>query len=97
MQQNQTNQTQKQRPIKKIRAGAISANVWRNTAMKGTQKMEFYSITVERNYKNKQDQWASTNSFRQNDLPKVQLVLAQAYEFLTLNKDESIPEVENIY
>ncbi len=72
-------------PEKKFRAGAISATVWKNQAVSKTgENVSYYSISVERSYKDKSDQWQSTTSYRTNDIPKVVLVLNKAYEFLNL-------------
>jgi hypothetical protein len=49
------------RPVDKIRVGDISATIW-------DQKNGFYSATLERNYKDKNGQWQSTNSFSAHDL-----------------------------
>jgi len=36
----------------------------------------------------KQGQWQSTNSFRIGDIPKANIVLQKAYEFLILNEQD---------
>ncbi len=88
------------KPEKKFRAGPITATLWKNsvTRQDGTTG-EFYTISLERSYKDKADQWAKTQSLRVNDLPKATLVLNKAYEFLTLkevDQNSSEPEVEEI-
>jgi len=83
-------------PEKKFKAGPVSATIWKN---KGTKKdgetAEFYTITVDRNYKDKEDNWKSTHSLRINDLPKASLVISKAYEYLTL-KEFGVVEEEII-
>ncbi len=71
-------------PEKKFRAGAITATIWKNTSNDG--ESEFNTISFERSYKDKKDEWQTTNSLRVNDLPKAKLVLAKAYEFLVLKE-----------
>jgi hypothetical protein len=73
-------------PEKKFRAGAITATIWKNTSQNGDG--EYSTISFERSYKDKNDNWQTTNSLRVNDLPKAKLVLNKAYEYLVLNKEE---------
>lgn len=72
-------------PEKKYRAGAIQATIWNNK----TKEFEYRTVSLERSYKDKTGTWKSTGVLRVNDLPKAQLVLAKAYEYLALvEKDE---------
>jgi hypothetical protein len=71
-------------PLKKFRAGAVSATVWNNQTKDG--EGEYKSISFERHYKDKEGAWKSTTSLRMNDLPKAALVLQKAYEYLTLSE-----------
>ena len=76
-------------PEKKFRAGAISATVWLNKGHKADgEETEYRSISIERNYTNKEGKWHSTNSLRVNDLPKANVVLQKAYEFLVFKEQE---------
>jgi hypothetical protein len=78
-------------PVKKFKAGAISATVWENQAQnqKG-ELISFKSISFDRNYKDANGEWQKTNSLRTSDIPRAVLVLSKAYEFLALN----IPETD---
>ncbi len=73
-------------PEKKFRAGAVTATIWKNTSNDG--ESEYNTVSFERSYKDKNDEWQTTNSLRVNDLPKAKLVLEKAYEFLVLNDIE---------
>ena len=76
-------------PEKKFRAGAISATVWQNKGQdKNGETTEYRTISLERNYKDKEGNWKSTNSLRINDLPKASLILQKAYEFLVLKEGD---------
>lgn len=76
-------------PEKKFRAGAISATVWLNKSNKPTgESTEYRTISIERVYTDKEGNWQSTNSFRIGDLPKAEVVLHRAYEFLVLNEQD---------
>ncbi|MBU0536027.1 MAG: hypothetical protein KKE20_03615 [Nanoarchaeota archaeon] len=75
-------------PETKFRAGAIAATVWKNTANnKEGKEVEYRTISIERNYKDKNNEWKTTTSMRVNDLPRVIVVMQKAYEHLVL-KDQ---------
>lgn len=76
-------------PEKKFRAGAISATVWVNKFQKPNgEEGEFKTISIDRRYTDKQGKWQSSNNLRLNDVPKANVVLQKAYEFLVLNEQE---------
>ncbi|RLE48283.1 hypothetical protein DRJ25_00235 [Candidatus Woesearchaeota archaeon] len=75
----------KNMPEKKFRAGAVSATVWKNIQEKDGTEFEFFSVALERGYKDKTGQWKSTASLRVMDLPKAALVLQEAYRYIVLN------------
>jgi hypothetical protein len=76
-------------PEKKFRAGSLSATVWVNQGQKATgEAIEYRTISIDRNYTNKEGKWQSTNSLRINDLPKAQVVLQKAYEFLVFKEQD---------
>jgi hypothetical protein len=74
-------------PEKKFRAGAICATIWKNkTTSKVGSEVEYATISLDRNYKDKDGKWQNTGSMRLNDLPKAALVLNHAYEYLVLRE-----------
>ena len=73
-------------PEKRFNAGAISATIWNNEKAVGNTTVEMRSISLQRNYKDKDGTWKSVSSFRINDLPKAKLVLDKAYEYLTMKE-----------
>ncbi|MBI2103203.1 hypothetical protein HYT55_05145 [Candidatus Woesearchaeota archaeon] len=76
-------------PEKKFRAGSISATVWLNKGQViNGEESEYRTISIERNYMDKEGKWHSNNSLRINDLPKARLVLEKAYEFLLLQEQD---------
>jgi len=79
---------EKNLPEKKFRAGAISATIWLNKTERDGKEVEYTTISFERSYKDKNDEWQTTSHLRINDLPKAQLVLQKAYEFLVLSKKD---------
>jgi len=90
MEVNKMKTEEKNLPEMKFRAGAVSATVWQNTGQKDGEETKYNTISIERNYKDKKDEWQSTNSMRINDLPKASLVLKKAYEYLVLNQSQDI-------
>ncbi len=83
-------------PEKKFRAGAISATIWLNQGQskKTGEAVNYRTISLQRGYKDKNDQWQNTNSFRVNDLPRTALVIKQAYEYLVTKQQENSAAVQ---
>lgn len=78
------------KPEKTFRAGVISATVWQNAAKsKNGEDVVFKTISLKRSYKDKDEKWQSTSSFRINDLPKVELVAKKAYEHIMMSNAEA--------
>jgi len=76
-------------PEKKFRAGSITATVWLNKGHRVSgEETEFKTISLERSYTNKEGQWQSTNNLRVNDLPKANVVLQRAFEYLVLHEQD---------
>ena len=69
-------------PVKKFRFGGVTASVWENSTKEGKK---FHTVSVERAYRDSNDEWQNTQVLRHSDLPKVVLVLQKAYE--------AIPEI----
>ncbi|MBD3313294.1 hypothetical protein GF345_02530 [Candidatus Woesearchaeota archaeon] len=81
-------------PEAKFSAGGIFATVWKNTASnKEGKEIEYSTISIERRYKDRNDEWKSTNSMRQTDLPKAVVVLQKAYEHLVLKGQSNTGEI----
>lgn len=73
------------KPEKTIRAGAIEASIWLNEAENG----QFRTISLSRNYKDKEGNWKNSGTLRTNDIPKAMLVLNKAYEYLALTEESA--------
>ena len=97
MEQKQKEQVQQERqnhPEKKFRAGGISATVWKNPSKRKDGSVgAFRTISLERSYKDKNNAWQTTNSFRINDLPRAELVLRQAFEYAIQTNEASEEDV----
>ena len=90
---NKTEEKKKNIPVKSLSAGNIFLTIWENEGKndKGVN-YSFLTLGLERRYKDDQGEWKGTNSFRVNDVPRIQMLCNKAFEFATLkerSKDES--------
>ncbi len=72
------------KPVAKFRAEQITCALWENEMVLptgGTKTM--LNATFERRYKDKNDQWKSSNSFGRNEIPLVKYCLDRAFEAIT--------------
>ena len=76
------------KPEKKIRAGPISATIWKNVNSKEGKTFEIRSVNLERGYQDKNGNWKNTNYLRLNDLPRAKLVLEEAYRYLVMKNEK---------
>ncbi|MFH1317130.1 MAG: hypothetical protein ABII01_06425 [Candidatus Woesearchaeota archaeon] len=85
-------------PEKKFKAGSISATIWTNDGQNKTtgENVKYKTISLDRNYLDKEGKWQSTNSMRINDLPKVELVTKKAYEYLVLKGQDHLSVTEEV-
>ena len=80
------------RPRKTFRAGSVRASVWDNDRMlPNGEHAIFPKVCVERRYKNEHGEWVSSNHFSINELAKLQAVIRAAFDYLTLDDQESGP------
>ena len=77
-------------PVKKFAAGGIQVAIWENESTKGGK---FNNVSIQRNYKDKNDEWKSSSSLRVNDLPKATVALQKAYEWLVLKENQTEKEM----
>lgn len=66
-------------PLKKFRAGQVSAAIWENQATVNGKQVTMLKATVERRYKDKDGNWQSSNSYGRNEIPLVVHCLARAF------------------
>lgn len=76
-------------PMQSFKAGAIRATVWENSHDGETK---FNTISLDRSYKDKAGNWQKTSTLRLNDIPKAEIVLKKAYEYLVLGSSEAVAE-----
>ncbi|HLD58661.1 MAG TPA: hypothetical protein VI977_03410 [archaeon] len=66
-------------PIKKFKAGAIQVAIWENETKEGGK---YNTVSFDKRYKDKNDEWKTSGSLQMNDLPKAILALQRAFEYL---------------
>ncbi|MBI9018553.1 MAG: hypothetical protein JEZ07_14975 [Phycisphaerae bacterium] len=70
------------KPEKEYRAGQIKTSIWAKT----NNNSRIYSVTIQKSYQDKNNNWKHSTTFFKDDIPKLQLVLTKAYEYITLKK-----------
>jgi len=73
---------QKPRPVHKARLGALQLAVWTNEHETEGTTRTFHTITLERNYKDKSEEWQKTTQLRESDLGDAIALLQDAQRFL---------------
>lgn len=81
-------------PVKKFRAGNVSANIFKSIVKKGKETYTFFNTNVQKSYKDEDDEWQTTSNFGLHDLPKVSLVSTQAFAWIMQESKEE-PEAED--
>ena len=61
-----------------VGVGGIEVTIWGNNG--------FQTVTMQRTYMDKNNEWQKTNSLRINDIPKAVLALEKAYEKIVLKE-----------
>lgn len=69
-----------QKPEHKVKVGAVTASIWKREVKKNGNTFTVRQVSLDRTYKDKNDEWQSTNSYDTNDIPKAILALSRAYQ-----------------
>ncbi len=90
-----------QTPVAKFRAGAVSAALWENDIDVKGRTITILKATVQRRYKDKDDNWQSSDSFNRNEIPLAIYCLQKAFDKIiekqseaSSNKNEVITTLE---
>lgn len=77
-------------PVFTVRVGAVKAAVWENKSGEGKVSR---AVSLVRTYKDEDDQWQETHSYFPDDLPKLELAVRKAFEYIHCGKEaERQPE-----
>ncbi len=75
------------KPEKRLKCGPISASIWSQGRTVDGQMVKFYSINIDKTYKDG-NEWKHTTSFAVEDMLKVSLLANAVYKHLRLRTDE---------
>ena len=67
-------------PVKKIRAGSVSAALWGNEATVNGRTVNMLKATIDRRYRDSSGNWKSSNSFSRNEIPLAIYCLGKAFQ-----------------
>ena len=82
------------KPVKEFRAGQIKATIWENEKKNGKgETVKYKSVNIEKSYKDDDGNWKTSNTFFREDIPKLQLVAAKAFEYISLTESEEEPPI----
>ena len=78
-----------QPPIKSFRAGGVRASIFANVQqLEQGRSLTIHRVVLDRQYKDKDGNWKSTNGYSENEIQKARLVLQLAYQFLATKEYE---------
>ena len=81
-------------PVKKWKAGQVSCALWNNDIKVDGRSVSMLKATIERRYKDKDDQWKSSTSFSRNEIPLVVYCLGKAFGAMLEKDSDQEPKVE---
>jgi hypothetical protein len=70
-------------PEKIFRQGCCSASVFKNSFVVNGKEIEKKKVVPQKSYKDKEGDWKHTNSFDEQDMPKMILAMQKAYDYVT--------------
>ena len=84
------------KPERHFKFGGVRVSVWRDVRKGPTgASFETRSVTLDRAYKDSNDEWQNTGSMRENDIPKAILALQKAFAYMT-EKGTDEPNGEDV-
>ena len=84
MKNQRTTDKSDNKPVHKIRHGAVSASIW----SQDTEKGPVFNVTFQRSYKDG-DEWKNSTSFGRSNLLVVSLIAARAFEWIGTHPRQS--------
>ena len=75
-------------PVKKFRAGTVSAALWENEATVKGKTVTMLKASIERRYRDSSGTWKSSNSFSRNEIPLAIYCLQKAFEAIVEERGE---------
>ena len=75
------------KPEKRFKCGSCEAAVFENEIEVAGNKKKVKKVSFQKRYRTADGEWKSTYSLDVNDLPKAQLVLSKAFEYLAMESE----------
>ena len=75
-------------PVKKFRAGGVSASIWRNETEQNGRTVVNHSVSFQKRYRDRNGEWQTSDYFFRSELPALELVVRKAFEHLALTAVE---------
>lgn len=72
--------TEKERPVHSLKEENLEASIWRNTSRDG--KKNGYSVTISRNYTDKDGHYQRSSSFGERDLLKLSHLATKTHDVI---------------
>ena len=82
-------QDAKRKPVRTIRVDDCSVSIWAREAVVKGEPKTFYSVTLERSYKDRDGGWKYTRSFDADSLGTVVALCQQASEAISALQKEA--------
>ena len=79
----------KRKPVHTIRQDDCSASVWVREHLVRGQLTKFWSVTLERSYKDRDGSWKYTKTFDSESLGTIVMLCQQASEYIDTQKQDA--------
>jgi hypothetical protein len=77
-----------QQPIERFRAGPVSCALWRNEVTVKGERKSIVKASVSRRYRDRNDEWQTSQSFSRNEIPLAIYCLQKAFGSMIENAGE---------
>ena len=75
-------------PEKRFKCGACEVSIFENVVVtKDGKEMRNKKASFRKRYKNADGEWKSSNSLDINDIPKIRLLLDEAYKYMVFDRE----------
>ena len=83
---------EKAKPVKDFRVGSISGAIFRNEVQRNGNTTIRYSVKIQKQFRKDDSTWKDTPYYFPEDLPKLQLVAAKCFEYISLTESKDSEE-----
>ena len=83
---------EKSKPVKDFRVGTISGAVFRNEVQRDGNTIIRHSVKIQKQFRKDGGQWQNTDYYFPEDLPKLQLVTAECFKYISLTESKDSEE-----